>query len=47
MTIELKASAVSPMSAAPSLSAQARVEENIFYGMYSGPALLMDVRLRD
>ncbi len=29
--------------AAPSLSAQARVEENVVYGMYSGLALLMDV----
>jgi len=31
------------MFAAPSLSAQARVEENVVYGMYSGLALLMDV----
>ncbi len=29
--------------AAPSLSAQARVEWNVVYGMYSGAALLMDV----
>ncbi len=31
------------MFAAPSLSAQARVEQNVVYGMYSGLALLMDV----
>ncbi len=31
------------MFAAPSLSAQERVEENVVYGMYSGLALLMDV----
>ena len=31
------------MLIAPSLSAQARVEENVVYGMYSGLALLMDV----
>ena len=31
------------MFAAPSLSAQARVAENVVYGMYSGLALLMDV----
>ena len=31
------------MFAAPPLSAQARVEENVVYGMYSGLALLMDV----
>ena len=31
------------MFAAPSLSAQARVEQNVVYGMYSGLAVLMDV----
>ncbi len=35
------------MFAAPSLSAQARVEENVVYGMYSGLALLMDVHHPD
>ncbi len=34
---------IAVLLAAPSLSAQARVEGNVVYGMYSGLALLMDV----
>ncbi|MEE8147724.1 MAG: alpha/beta hydrolase, partial [Longimicrobiales bacterium] len=34
---------IAVLLAAPSLSAQARVDRNVVYGMYSGLALLMDV----